>query len=181
MTLENVTKDIVQVAQDKRKAMEDQAQKEIETLKQRAKDEVLEYKKQVKENTNNLKQKIQRKVLSGARFESQRTVLHAKKEIIEEVKENILNEITSMKAKEKRQFLSILVSKAQKEIKVARVRVNLKDSKFLPKEISFKECSIKGGIIAENKNSTIRVNYSVEEIIEVICEKEIIALSEVLF
>ncbi|MFC1754733.1 V-type ATP synthase subunit E family protein, partial [Thermoproteota archaeon] len=66
-----------------------------------------------------------------------------------------------------------LVDQAKKEIEVEYVYANRNDQKIIDRipGVKFREGDFSGGIIAENKDGSIRVDYSFEELLDSI-EKE---------
>ena len=94
-----------------------------------------------------------------------------------------------MKTNEKEKLYQSLLKKAEKEIDVYAVYVNKSDfdvvksiaKSILKNKESIKEEEILGGIIAENKDGTIRVDYSFDSLLEEFRQKSLADISEKLF
>ena len=77
-------------------------------------------------------------------------------------------------------YIKKLLEKAKNDIEVAHVYCSKKDAKSL-KELKAEAADMIGGLIAENKEKTIRVDYSFETILQGIKENELQNMSKLLF
>ena len=73
-----------------------------------------------------------------------------------------------------------LLEKAKSDIEVAKVYCSKKDAKFV-KGFDANPIDIIGGLIAENKERTIRVDSSFDTMLESIKEKELQGINKLLF
>ena len=73
----------------------------------------------------------------------------------------------------------LAIQKAKKDIDIAHVYCNSMDAKYL-KNFDAQAVNIIGGLMAENKEKTIRVDYSFETIIENIKDSELHEINKLL-
>ena len=69
---------------------------------------------------------------------------------------------------------------AKNDIEVAKIYCNKKDLKVL-KDFKAEAADITGGLIAENKEGTVRVDYSFDTMLQNIKENELQSINKVLF
>ena len=82
--------------------------------------------------------------------------------------------------KKREAYIKKLLDKAKKEIDLGYVYCNRKDSKFV-KDFKAENAEMIGGIIAENKERIIRVDYSFDTLLESIKESELQNINKLLF
>ena len=73
-----------------------------------------------------------------------------------------------------------LLEKAKNDIEVEKIYCNKKDLKLL-KEFNAEAMDMTGGLIAENKDGTVRVDYSFDTMLQTIKENELQSINKVLF
>ena len=90
--------------------------------------------------------------------------------------------ILSLDSDEKQRgfYLQKLIYKVTAEIEVGHIYCNKKDAKFL-KAFNVESVSVIGGIIAENREKTVRTDYSFETILQSIKENELQSVNKILF
>lgn len=123
---------------------------------------------------------IKRQELASADLENKKMLLEAKKQVIDGVFAEALKRLESMGDRKQEAIIKKLLEKAKSDIEVAHVYCNKKDAKFL-KGLNAEHANIAGGIIAENGQKTIRVDYSFEIMLQGIKEAELQNISKVLF
>ena len=98
----------------------------------------------------------------------------------------VKEEIKKLPKGEQANYLKILVAQAKKEIVVASVHAHARDVPELKKMKETKGMTIKakemlGGIIAETADQSISVDYSYEQILEYVKEKNLQEMGNLLF
>jgi vacuolar-type H+-ATPase subunit E/Vma4 len=180
MSLQNVKEEIVSQASQEAEKVLDQARQDASEVSQKAKLEVSDYKKQAEENFAKMQEATERKMLAAARFDAQRLIMNSKKELVDEVIENVKKNLANLTKTDRKKFLQGLLVKAKKEIDVSVVRVNKNDTSLIT-GVKTSNTNISGGLIAENKEGTISVDLSVEELLETAKSDLVVELSGVLF
>jgi V/A-type H+-transporting ATPase subunit E len=133
--------------------------------------------------TSKLIESMERKEVSGAEFDAKKAKLDMKKEMVEKAFSNVEASLSEMPEKKREQYIRKLVEKAKKEIEVAFVYAKSDDRKIIEKMsgVKYKPADITGGIIAENKDGSIRVDYSYDEMLDSIKKESMQEIAEKLF
>jgi predicted Zn-dependent peptidase len=111
---------------------------------------------------------------------SEKAFNEAKKQVIENAFNEVRKKLESLDDKKRETYIKKLLEKAKNDIEMAYVYCNKKDTKFL-KGLNLEAINIIGGLIAENKEKTIRVDYSFETILQSIKENELQNINKILF
>jgi len=121
---------------------------------------------------------IKRQELSSAELESKKIFLETKKQLIESVFSEVRKNLEKLDSKKREEYVKKLLEKAKNDIEVANVYVNEKDKKFLENAESIE---IVGGLIAENEDKTVRVDYSFDTILQSLKDNELQNINKILF
>jgi len=188
MGLENVKQEILDQAQEKAELLLEQAGKEAREIKSKASAEISEYLEQAKQSHEKLVEAMEKKSLAQARFDAQRLMMNAKKESVEEVLREVRNAIIHLNKTDKQKFLKQLLATAEEEVHVEKVFVAKEDVSLLSGVHSGVHSGVKveakeiyGGLIAQNKDGTISVDLSVDELLESAKNEMLVEISGVLF
>ena len=115
-----------------------------------------------------------------ANMESKKMLFEAKKQLIDAAYNEAFDRIKSMPRKDRTAFLAKLFDKASKEIDVHVTYANDEDKSMVNRG-TIKPLKSMGGIICENKDGTIRVDYTFETLFNDIREKTMKEASKILF
>ena len=165
---EHLNSIIAEARKEANRIMKD-AEKKIEDLKEKNEEEVMK--------ANDLTKK---KHLTEAELESRKIALDAKKQAIEKVFDEARKRLESLDEEKRESIARKLLEKAGKEIEICHVYCSKKDVKFV-KGIKAENTAIMGGIIAENSEKTVRVDYSFETMLDSLKERELQHISRILF
>ena len=180
MTLESVKDEILNSAKSQATAMLAEARKEANRITTEAERKVEEMKIKAEAEAKRAMDIIKRQEMSSAELESKKMLLEAKKQVIEAVFEEAKKKIAGMPEKKKEEMMKKLLDRAKKDLEIAYVYCNSKDAKFL-KGFNLQNADIIGGLIAENKEKTIRVDCSFETLLQSVKENELQSVSKLLF
>ncbi len=184
MGLKNVQEEIVAEAANKAEALLAQARKDAKGIIDQAKKEVADYHKDAERHASEMQEAMERKMVAAAKFDTQRLVMNVKEEVMSEVMARARDTFINLKDAERKDFLNSLLSKARKEIDVASIGVNKKDISLVSgtmASIQVNALPIAGGLIAQNKEGTVSVNLSVEELLASAHGEMLVEISGVLF
>ena len=117
---------------------------------------------------------------SIANMETQKMLFEAKKEIIDNAYKEAFDKIKSMQRKDRTILLAKLFEKASKEIEVYFTYVNEEDKSMINRS-TIRPLKSEGGIICENKDGTVRVDYTFAAIFNELKEKTMRETSKILF
>ena len=179
MGLEAVKEEIIRNAKESSSALIAEARREANRITKDAEKKIEEMRAKSEEETKKSIEIIKKQQLAAADLESKKMMLDAKKQAIEKVFEETKAKLASLDDKKREAIIKRLLEKVSKEIEVNHVYCGKKDQKFI-KGIAA-EPEIIGGIIAENKVKTIRVDYSFDTMLDSIKEKELQHISKILF
>ena len=180
MGLEAVKEEIIRNAKEISSSLIAEARKEANRTAKEAEKKIAEMKERSEEEIKKAADLIKKQHLAAGELASKKMVLDAKKQTIEKVFKEATTRLENLDDKKKEIFIKKLLEKASKEIEVSHVYCSKKDAKFM-KGMKIEHADIIGGIIAENNEKTVRVDYSFETMLESIKEKELQQISRILF
>ena len=180
MGLEAVKGEIIRSAKQQESALIAEARKEANRIMKEADAKVEELKARSETETKKSGEAIKKQALTMADMESKKMALEAKKQVIEAVFAEVQKRLALLDDKKREIYFKKLLEKASKELEVACVYCSKKDAKFV-KGFSMESTEIAGGLIAENNEKTIRVDYSFETLLDMLKEKELQSINKLLF
>ena len=180
MGLEAVKEEIIRSAKEQEASMLAEARKEAARLIREAEKKIEEMKAKMDIETKRRLDAIKKQEMASADMESRKMLLEAKKEIIESVFTEVRKSLASLDDRKKESYIRRLMEKARHDIEPVYFYSNKNDAKFL-KGVNSRPADIVGGILAENKDMTIRVDYSFESMLEIIKENELQSINKILF
>ena len=180
MGLEAVKEEILGSAKQQADSMLAEAKKESDRQMKEAQKKAEELMKKSEGETKKAIESIKRQELAFAELENKKLVLGAKKDIIESVFAEAAKKIQNQDDKKREQYIKKLLDKSGSDIEISHIYCNKKDAKFV-KGMNVQNTEISGGIIAENKDKTIRVDYSFDTALQSIKETELQNISKLLF
>ena len=180
MGLEAVKDEVIRQAKEQETALLAEARKEAGRIIKEAEAKAEEMKLKSESETKKIIDTLKRQATASAELESKKMLLETKKHIIENVFAEVKKKLEAMEDRKKEDYLKKLVEKAKQEINLAYVYCGKKDAKFL-KGMVTEQVDIIGGVIAENKEKTIRVDYSFETFLETLKEREMQEVNKLIF
>ncbi len=180
MGLEALKEEILNSAKEQANSLIAEARKEANRIMKEAEKKIEEMKEKSDIETKKMLDTIKRQELASAELENKKILLEAKKQIIESVFIEAKKRLENLDDKKRESYLKKLLEKAKNDIEIEYVYCNKKDTKFL-KGFNVEIANIIGGLIAENKERTIRVDYSFETLLQGIKENELQNINKLLF
>ena len=180
MGLESVKEEVIRQAKEQETAILASARKEANAISRETEKKIEEIREKSEAEAKRMIDVLKMQSKASAELESRKIVLEAKKQMIDSLFEEAKKKLESLDEKKREYLIKKLVEKAGKEIEIASIRCGKKDAKFL-KGVNTAATDIIGGIIAENKDNTIRVDYSFDTMLESIKETELQNINKVLF
>ncbi len=117
---------------------------------------------------------------AAAELEAAKMLLDAKKKLIEEVFEEAKSRLAKTPASERRRHIKKLIETAKQQIDIHKVLCAERDINSVEGYKS-QPTGITGGVIIENKEGTVRVDYSYEALMEKAKEKALKDVANTLF
>lgn len=180
MGLEIVKEEIVRNASEQESALIAEAKKEADRIMKDMEKKVEELKEK---NDAEVKEKIdimKKQESASAELENKKILLETKKQVIESVFVKAQKKLEGMDSKKREAYIKKLLEKTKNDIEVAYIYCSKKDSGIL-KDFKTETADILGGLIAENNDKTIRVDYSFDDILQTIKENYLQNINKLLF
>ena len=180
MGLEAIKEEILSNAKEQANSSIAEARKEANRIMKEAERKIEEMKEKSDIEIKKMLDAIKRQELASAELENKKMLLEAKKQIIEGVFIEAKKRLENLDDKKRESHLKKLLERAKNDIEIEYVYCNKRDTKFL-KGFNVETANIIGGLIAENKERTIRVDYSFETLLQSIKENELQNINKLLF
>ncbi|MBP2031042.1 V/A-type H+-transporting ATPase subunit E [Methanohalophilus levihalophilus] len=182
MGLETVIKDIIDVAEAKvsetNAGAEAEASEIMEAARQSAKKIMGDRMAQAESDI----QRMKKQEVSSANLEVKRTMLNARKDVLERVYEQAVEIISSMPESKQEDLLKAILE--ANESSGTRIYSN-KESEELVKRLSSLEYAgnidCVGGVIIENEEATVRLDFTYDIILKRVYEQNLRQTSDILF
>ncbi|MDO9518101.1 MAG: V-type ATP synthase subunit E [Methanosarcinaceae archaeon] len=182
MGLETVVKDIMDVANTEASKINGEADAEVSSIldeaRQNAKKIMGDRLVKVEDDIKKLRQQE----ISSANLEVKRTMLNARKEVLDKVYSQSIEIIKDLPSSKNEELLKAIIDKYQGS--GAKIYSN-KDSEKLVKKLSSLiyagniDCI--GGVVIENEDSTIRLDYTYDVILDSLNDNSMKQISDILF
>lgn len=182
MGLDIVVKDIIDNANEEVSKIKKETDSEISQIINEAREEAKYIMGESLAKAEDDIKRMRQQELSSANLEVKRTILNSRKEMLEDVYNKAYDKISSLPESKNRELLKILIR--DNEINGGKIYSNAK-SESLVKELSTLEYAGNvdciGGIIIENEEGNIRLDYTYDVILKNINEKFLKQTSDILF
>ncbi|MBI3033209.1 hypothetical protein HYY69_07065 [Candidatus Woesearchaeota archaeon] len=179
MGLHEVQQEILTEAQRKADALHQESQQQFKASVAKALEDYKQKLLQDKAAFENSLTLLEKRELASAMLEARKNIFEVKKQLLQEVYDRAYARLTSLPAAERKLLLQRLLEKAKHELPVSTVFLNSEDKSLLSESATVTHLA--GGIIAENKEGTIRVDYSLETLFMIIKEKTMADVAKLLF
>jgi len=126
-----------------------------------------------KRNASNIEQ-MERQELSSAELESKKTALAAQRQVMEELREQALADLSAYPADKRKKLYSKLAARAKKELGECYVYSNKDDQALLQLPAGMTsggtvDCS--GGLVFESKDRAVRLDFRFETMLDDVWNK----------
>ncbi|MBN1678504.1 MAG: hypothetical protein JW880_08205 [Candidatus Thermoplasmatota archaeon] len=126
-----------------------------------------------KRNVSNIEQ-MERQEVSSAELESKKTALGAQRQVMEELRGQVLAELSSYPADRRRKLYSKLVARAKKELGECYVYSNKDDQGLLQLPSAMANGGVidcGGGLVFESKDRAVRLDFRFETMLDDVWNK----------
>lgn len=180
MGLEAVKDEIIGNAKSREESLLAEAREESSKIMKEAEDKIEQFREKSDAEIKGIIDVLKKQELASAELENKKMILETKKQLIENVFTEAKKKLDGLSTEKRRAYIKKLFEKAKKDLGVVNVYCNKKDLGFL-KDSNAKTADIAGGLIAENKDGTISVDYSFETLVQSIKESELQSINKLLF
>ncbi|MDR0309285.1 MAG: hypothetical protein LBH88_00800 [Candidatus Methanoplasma sp.] len=184
MALDNVTKEIMASADKQSADIRLQAAAEVKAILAEADALISDMKEKEDKRLKETIERLKRQELSSAELESKKIILSKKREILAKAFEKALADLESAPRDVKLEQYKSIVKSVKAVIDKPKVIMSPKDD-FTAKDLGVKSVEkdpkITAGLILQNEDDTIEVDMQYATILQAIWNREIKALSDILF
>ncbi|MBI2658724.1 hypothetical protein HYX05_01310 [Candidatus Woesearchaeota archaeon] len=180
MGLETVKDEILNSAREQANSLAAEARKEASRTARETENKIEGMRQKSDEEAKRIIDTIKRQELASADLENKKMLLEAKKQLIENVFAEARKRLENLDDKKKELYIKKLLEKAKNDIEISIIYCNRKDAKFV-KGFNAEAAGIIGGLMAENMEKTIRVDYSFDTMLENLKETELQNINKALF
>jgi V/A-type H+/Na+-transporting ATPase subunit E len=180
MGLEKIKQEIVDKALQAEKEIIAEALKAVDKIKKEASEKAKRLKEEAANRLKSELQTLENRERSIQNMESQKLMFEAKKELMEKAYNEAVDKIEKMPKKEREEIMKSLLKRAKGEIDVKVVYAHAEDKSIIGSSFELKDL-YSHGIICENEDGTVRVDYTFHSLFEEVKENTVKKASEILF
>ena len=184
MALDKVVKDIIDSARREADALIERAEEEKKAILGESEEQISKMRKAQEKDLEDTLKRLRRQEISSAELEAKKIVLNKKKEILDRTFEEALSELSAMPSNDKARVYRKSIEAAKTVIPRPNVFCPRGDSGLLngiQGLAAVNEMDIEAGLILENEDGSVRLDYRFKTILEGIWEQELKEVSEILF
>ena len=176
MSLNKVVEEILRRGEEKKQEIIRHCEKERDEQIHQAEKLVVDERQKAEKRTASQIIQMEQQELSGAELESKKALLAAQRQVMEDLKQQVLHELEGYPADKRKKLYAKLASKAKKELGECYVYSNAGDKAFLqpPSGMTYAgtiEC--RGGLVFESKDRSFRLDYRFESMLDEVWNKDI--------
>jgi V/A-type H+-transporting ATPase subunit E len=184
MSLEKVVEDILRRGEESKQEIVRQGERERGEHVSQADDVIAEHKEVATRRADSQISQMEQQELSSAELESKKALLSAQRQVMDEIKSQVLTEISNYPEDKRRTMYARLMEKAKKELGECYVYSNASDKQLLrpiPGITIGGTVDCRGGLVFESKDRAIRLDYRFESMLEDAWNKKIQEIYSSLF
>jgi len=174
MGLEKVVEEILLRGEEKRKEIIALGEKDRGEQILQAEKKIAEERLKSEKRTQATISQMEQQEISSAELESKKALLAAQRQVMEDLKEQVLGELERYPAEKRKELYSRLVSKAKKELGECSVYTNKADKALLSLPSGISSAGVidcRGGLVFESKDKSFRLDYRFESLLEDVWNK----------
>jgi V/A-type H+/Na+-transporting ATPase subunit E len=183
MGLDKVVKDISDKAEAESKEIVAKAQAEAASVKKDAEAEAGKIREAEMVRSDSAISKMRQRELSSAKLNVKKTKLNAEKDVLEEVRADLVKRLTGMPKEKKVEILNTLIGMAKKDVPTGKIYTNAGDAELVKSSGYEYGGNIKciGGIVVTSVDGSINLDYTFDSIMEDVWASSMKPVSDILF
>lgn len=169
MSLEKVVEDILRRGEEQRREIIRQGERERDEHIAHADVQIAEHRERSAKRAEAQVSQMEQQELSSAELESKKALLSAQRQVMDELKAQILVEMSHYPADKRSAMYARLMGRAKKELGECYVYSNPSDRPLLkppPGVSSGGVIDCRGGLVFESKDRAVRLDYRFESMLE---------------
>lgn len=174
MGLDKVVEEILRRGEEKRKEIISLGEKDKDEQMHLADKKIADDRQKAERRTQTTIAQMEQQEISSAELESKKALLAAQRQVMEDLKEQVLHELQGYPADKRKKLYMKLVSTAKKELGSCFVYTNAADKAFLQLPPGMTNAGIidcRGGLVFESKDKNFRLDYRFESMLEDVWNK----------
>ena len=184
MSLNRVVEDILRRGEEKKQEIIRRGEQERDEQIQQVEKRIVEERQKAEKRVSVQISQMEQQELSSAELESKKSMLAAQRQVMEDLKEQVLDALENYPADKKKKLYSKLAAKAKKELGECYVYASASDNGLLqlPSGVTVAgaiEC--RGGLVFESKDRNYRLDYRFESLLDEIWTKDMKEIYEKMF
>jgi V/A-type H+-transporting ATPase subunit E len=183
MGLDRVVKDISDKAEAESKSITARAQVEASAIKKEAEAEAKRVYDAELVRADQVISKMRQRELSSAKLDIKKSKLNAEKDVLEEVRSDLLKRLSAMPKEKKVDILNRLINLARKDVPAGKIFTNAGDAELIKNSGYEYGGNIKciGGIIVTSMDGSVNLDYTFDSIMEDVWNAQMKPVSDILF
>ena len=182
MALENVVEEILAQAESEGKEIISQGEAEVHAILDAARKQASEKVVVFNEETSRLAEDTERTEFSSLNIHFNRQALEIKKQALDKLFAQVMEKVSEISSSERSKMIEDMLEKAEKELgSIGVVWCNENDKDIVARKYKVKMLDTAGGVIAENKDGSIRVNYTFEVMLNKLKEEALNEIAKKIF
>ncbi len=169
MGLDGVIEEVLRRGEERRKEIVSLGEKESDDQVRAAESRVADERLKSERRTQAAVAQMDQMEVSSAELESKKALLAAQRQVMEELKEQVLSELGSYPADKRKRLYAKLVAAATRELGECRVYSNRGDRALvqLPSGMTYGgSVDCRGGLVFESKDDSVRLDYRFESMLD---------------
>jgi len=176
MSLNKVVEEILRRGEDRKQEIIRHGEQERDEQIQLVEKRIVDERQKAEKRTATLISQMEQQTLSSAELESKKEMLAAQRQVMEDLKQQVLHELEGYPSDKRKKLYSKLVSKAKKELGDCYVYSSRNDKPLLqlPSSMTYADAiDCRGGLMFESKDKSFRLDYRFESMLDDVWNKDI--------
>jgi len=184
MSLEKVVEDILRRGEERKQEIIRQGERERDEHVAQADVQIAEHRDGASRRMDAQISQMEQQELSSAELESKKALLSAQRQVMDEIKSQVLADISHYPEEKCRAMYARLMTKAKAELGECYVYSNSSDKPLLKSVSGISNGGViecRGGLVFESKDRAVRLDYRFESMLEDVWNKKIQEIYSSLF
>jgi len=183
MGLDRVVKDISDKAEAEGREILARAQSEAAAIKKDAEGEAKRIHEAEMVRADNSIAKLRQRELSSAKLDIKKSKLNAEKDVLEDVRAELVKRISAMPKAKKVDILNKLINLARKDVPAGKIFTNAGDAELVKGSGYEYGGNIKcaGGVVVTSADGSVNLDYTFESIMDDVWNSSMKDVSDILF
>ena len=174
MSLEKVVQEILRKGEERKLEIVHQGEKERDEQVLLADRQIEQDRARLEKRAQSSLAQMEQQELSSAELESKRTLLAAQRQVLEDLRAQVLSALAGYPADQRKRLYAKLLAKAKSQLGDCYVYSNKADKSFLKLPLGMSEggtVECVGGLVFESKDRSVRLDFRFESMLDDVWNK----------